>query len=82
MFREQRVRHYRYGLGTIKDAQAYRELERDVRDYIGTLNGVEYDVMHLYYVRGMTTAAIGLRVNYSVSQVNKIRSRVLDRLPD
>ena len=53
-----------------------------MRDCIGTLVGVEHDVMYMYDVRGMTTTAIGLRVNYSVSQVNKIRSRVLDRLPD
>ncbi len=50
--------------------------------YVATLAGVERDVMHLYYLRGMTTVEIGLRLNYDERQIRRIRQRVLSRLAD
>lgn len=69
-------------MGSIEDVRAYRESERDVRDYVGTLAGAEQDVMSLYYLRGMTTVEIGLRLNYDERQIRRIRQRVLSRLED
>ena len=53
-----------------------------MRDYVGTLAGAEQDVMSLYYLRGMTTVEIGLRLNYDERQIRRIRQRVLSRLED
>ena len=80
-FRTLRLRHLKYGIGKIDDIEGYRRMTAEVREFIDSLPDIgQRRVMELLYIHGRGSTYAGIVLNYSESQVRRIRRKVLDRL--
>lgn len=80
-FRTLRLRHLKYGIEKIDDIESYRRMTAEVSEFIASLSSSrERRVMELLYIHGRGSAYAGIVLNYSESQVRRIRRRVLNRL--
>ena len=80
-FRTLRLRHLKYGIGKIGDIERYRNLQRDVQEFILSLPSESQRlVMEAMYIHGRSASSAALMLYYSESQVRRIRRMVLDGL--
>lgn len=75
-FRKLRLQHLTYGIGTIRDKEEYFGQAKEVIGFADELDGVQRTVYRLYYVRALSTIAIGIRLNCSDRNVRRILGAV------
>lgn len=78
--RELRLRHLRYGIGSIENKERYLDLIHRAGEYIKTLTGDERKVIEFIYIQGRSEVWTSMYLYFSDRHVRRIRKKALDKL--